>query len=354
MSAPVALPVLPPKLASSNSLSFSFIGNPQSMMQSDQYMKSFQYDHKWQTIKGGQYLVENSSVDIAQETCIFAPAPFVSRSFSQPAHTAPSPATVSSSSNNVGLGTLRIPTTPIPIVHMPPGMSGTPMTPGPPGISSSAPFSLNLTVTSGAIDSSSAALVRPTMPAAPGPLNPAVQLQAYPPYPSVPPIAAPSHGLWLPPPQLSGLPRPPFLPYPATFPGPFPLPTRGLSLPSVPLPDAQPPGVTPLGMPIGTSMITVTSGSPLTTGSWMQQETPPGIDNSKLVTDVGTKDGAAISKQLDAWTAHKSETGVVYYYNALTGESTYEKPYGFKGEHFQIFGNNSSFYVYLGGVVPTL
>ncbi|XP_057478904.1 pre-mRNA-processing protein 40C isoform X1 [Actinidia eriantha] len=212
---------------------------------------------------------------------------------------------------------------------MPPGMSGTPMTPGPPGISSSAPFSSNLTVTSGAIDSSSAALVRPTMPAAPGPLNPAVQLQAYPPYPSVPPIAAPSHGLWLPPPQLSGLPRPPFLPYPATFPGPFPLPTRGLSLPSVPLPDAQPPGVTPLGMPIGTSMITATSGSPLTTGSWMQQETPPGIDNSKLVTDVG---GAAISKQLDAWTAHKSETGVVYYYNALTGESTYEKPYGFKGE----------------------
>ena len=55
-------------------------------------------------------------------------------------------------------------------------------------------------------------------------------------------------------------------------------------------------------------------------------------DNSKFVTDVGIKDGAAISKQLDAWTAHKSETGVVYYYNALTGESTYEKPDGFKGE----------------------
>ncbi|AQK64992.1 Pre-mRNA-processing protein 40C [Zea mays] len=34
----------------------------------------------------------------------------------------------------------------------------------------------------------------------------------------------------------------------------------------------------------------------------------------------------------DAWSAHKTETGVVYYYNALTGESTYQKPTGYKGE----------------------
>ncbi|AQK64997.1 Pre-mRNA-processing protein 40C [Zea mays] len=36
----------------------------------------------------------------------------------------------------------------------------------------------------------------------------------------------------------------------------------------------------------------------------------------------------------DAWSAHKTETGVVYYYNALTGESTYQKPTGYKGEVF--------------------
>lgn len=54
------------------------------------------------------------------------------------------------------------------------------------------------------------------------------------------------------------------------------------------------------------------------------------------VNDVGIQDRAAVNEQLDAWTAHKTETGVVYYYNALTGESTYEKPAEFKGEVFTI------------------
>lgn len=39
-----------------------------------------------------------------------------------------------------------------------------------------------------------------------------------------------------------------------------------------------------------------------------------------------------VGNQLDAWTAHKSEAGVVYYYNSVTGQSTYEKPPGFGGE----------------------
>lgn len=39
-----------------------------------------------------------------------------------------------------------------------------------------------------------------------------------------------------------------------------------------------------------------------------------------------------VSEELDSWTAHRTETGVVYYYNAITGESTYERPPGFKGE----------------------
>ena len=34
----------------------------------------------------------------------------------------------------------------------------------------------------------------------------------------------------------------------------------------------------------------------------------------------------------EAWSAHKTETGAVYYYNALTGESTYQRPPGYKGE----------------------
>lgn len=55
-------------------------------------------------------------------------------------------------------------------------------------------------------------------------------------------------------------------------------------------------------------------------------------DDNKHVNGAGTKDGAAVNEQVDAWTAHKTDTGVVYYYNALTGESTYEKPSDFKGE----------------------
>lgn len=57
-------------------------------------------------------------------------------------------------------------------------------------------------------------------------------------------------------------------------------------------------------------------------------------DNRKNIEEVGTQDGAAVKEQLDAWTTHKTEAGVVYYYNALTGESTYVKPLGFKGEVF--------------------
>lgn len=39
-----------------------------------------------------------------------------------------------------------------------------------------------------------------------------------------------------------------------------------------------------------------------------------------------------VGNRVDAWTAHRSETGVVYYYNSVTGQSTYEKPPGFEGE----------------------
>jgi hypothetical protein len=34
----------------------------------------------------------------------------------------------------------------------------------------------------------------------------------------------------------------------------------------------------------------------------------------------------------DIWTAHKAEGGAVYYYNSVTGQSTYTRPEGFTGE----------------------
>lgn len=53
-----------------------------------------------------------------------------------------------------------------------------------------------------------------------------------------------------------------------------------------------------------------------------------GSQNSDQLEDKRT---TAIQDS-DSWSAHKTEAGVVYYYNALTGESTYQKPPGYKGE----------------------
>ena len=57
------------------------------------------------------------------------------------------------------------------------------------------------------------------------------------------------------------------------------------------------------------------------------------VDDKKKLNSVDTvNEDAANNDQLDAWTAHKTEAGIIYYYNAVTGESTYHKPSGFKGE----------------------
>ncbi|XP_050227397.1 pre-mRNA-processing protein 40C isoform X2 [Mercurialis annua] len=54
--------------------------------------------------------------------------------------------------------------------------------------------------------------------------------------------------------------------------------------------------------------------------------------NNTHIHDFSTKDNNLITHTLDAWTAHKTDAGVVYYYNALTRVSTYEKPPGFNAE----------------------
>ncbi|RID63196.1 hypothetical protein BRARA_E02218 [Brassica rapa] len=52
-----------------------------------------------------------------------------------------------------------------------------------------------------------------------------------------------------------------------------------------------------------------------------------------MITDPYDRAGSQlVGNRVDAWTAHKSETGVVYYYNSVTGQSTYEKPPGFERE----------------------
>ncbi|XP_068639951.1 pre-mRNA-processing protein 40C-like isoform X2 [Aristolochia californica] len=148
-------------------------------------------------------------------------------------------------------------------------------------------------------------------------------------YPPLPVMVPPPQAPWFH--QVSGLQRPPFVPYPGVIPGSFQIPMRGTSIPSLPFPDSQPPGVSPVGPPGGTSTAPVESGQPA--NSFGTQLPPPGTGQDKQVNDPTVKDDENLKKDdIDAWTAHKTESGVVYYYNALTGESTYERPSSFKGE----------------------
>ncbi|KAH7516632.1 hypothetical protein FEM48_Zijuj10G0155600 [Ziziphus jujuba var. spinosa] len=211
-----------------------------------------------------------------------------------------------------------------------PGTPRTPGTPGPPGMLQPAQISSNRAVASVAADSSSM-VQRPGMPTGPVPLNSSIQPQIGASYPSLPALAGHPQGLWLQPPQMGGMPRQPVVPYSAAFPGPLPLMAHGMHLPSVPVPDPQPPGVTPVENSGSIPVSSTASSLQLVGPSGMHTLVHKSGDRTK-VNDVGVQDRAAINEQLDAWTAHKTDTGVVYYYNALTGESTYAKPADFKGE----------------------
>lgn len=54
-------------------------------------------------------------------------------------------------------------------------------------------------------------------------------------------------------------------------------------------------------------------------------------DHEKEVNDLHKDGGPAITEEAAAWTAHKM-SGTIYYYNSITGESTYDRPASFKGE----------------------
>ncbi|KAK3021870.1 hypothetical protein RJ639_047792 [Escallonia herrerae] len=268
----------------------------------------------------------NAATNVAQESSSASSAPSPSHSVSQSAHTTSIPASLKPS---------FIPTTfwtpTASSFQMPPGVPGTLAMHGTTGIVPSVPQLSDMTQQSVSVNSSSVQS-RPTVPFVPGPSNSALQQHTYSSYPSVLPLAVLPQGLWLQPPQMSGSSRPSLLPYLASFSAPFPLSTHGMPLPSVLLPDSQPPGVTPVVFPGGTSTSSAASGNQQAVASGVHPEVPPGIDSCEHVDSGMVKDGTPVSEQLDAWTAHRTGTGAVYYYNALTGESTYEKPSGFIGE----------------------
>ncbi|KAF9677058.1 hypothetical protein SADUNF_Sadunf08G0068100 [Salix dunnii] len=249
-------------------------------------------------------------------------APILSQSVSLPLHSPSSSSMNSSLFPNLGPTTSQAPTTDP--FFLPPGLARTPGAYASQGLAPSAPMAHPYV----AVDSSPSGVQRPIMPTMP-PSN-AVQQQAYPTYPYLPAMAAPSQAPWMHPPPMGGMPRHPFLPYPAAFRGPFPLPGHGIYPPSASLPDSQPPGVVPVGTAGANPMLSSASFHQLPSAPGMQTELPPGIDNHNHLHHSGTKDNAADSEPFHAWTAHKTDTGVVYYYNAVTGVSTYEKPPWFK------------------------
>ncbi|KAL6526645.1 hypothetical protein OROGR_015735 [Orobanche gracilis] len=211
-----------------------------------------------------------------------------------------------------------------PTFQVPTGLPRTPSLPDTPGISSSVPSPS----TSTALSVDSTAYLQTFMPNAPVFPNPQTQHNTVAMYPSMSP-QSPSPGPWLHPQQISAFARPSFSPYAAVVPGPYPVSSHGMPPISVSFPDIQPPGVSPEVSAVGAPTASFAAGGQSSVSSG-QAELPPGIDNSER--NAETKDIAFTKEQLDAWTAHRTEKGTVYYYNALTGESTYEKPSGFKWE----------------------
>ena len=61
---------------------------------------------------------------------------------------------------------------------------------------------------------------------------------------------------------------------------------------------------------------------------------PGGKDSAGSASALKSDKGMSrlVADPADAWTAHKTEDGTVYYYNSVSGQSTYTRPEGFTGE----------------------
>ncbi|KAF6160791.1 hypothetical protein GIB67_035992 [Kingdonia uniflora] len=269
---PSTVPV--PKGSPSIAAGFSFSRPPQLQ------------PHAVSSLQGDASSNSSSSAAAPQEARTVTPAS--SSSSNVPL---PNCSTLSSSSTSSSTPNLYLTTNWMPIVPSFPGHSGMP---GPPGLPQVVSFP-------------SANTVRP--PIDPSSVRPIMQ-QTYSPYPSLPAMAPPVQVLWLQTAQVNSLHRPPFLPYPGM---------PGISLPFVSLPDSRPPAVSSVGPPGGNPQSAAVA----------QPELPPGTDHEKGANGDGD---TAKNVEVEPWTSHKADSGVVYYYNAVTGESTYEKPSGFKGE----------------------
>ncbi|KAJ4839439.1 Pre-mRNA-processing protein 40C [Turnera subulata] len=158
-------------------------------------------------------------------------------------------------------------------------------------------------------------------PPPPGGLAPGVPA---PPGLAPPPAAATGGDAWPPPAAAAGagLPRP--LPNPQPYPSYTYQPPPPQWLPM--------PGGMGIGMGVGMGMppprVPAVSPLPLP----YPPRPSPGVAIAPAVAPAVPSPAPANQIQANPWTAHKTEGGIVYYYNAVTGVSTYEKPPGFKEE----------------------
>lgn len=151
--------------------------------------------------------------------------------------------------------------------------------------------------------------------------------------------------------------RPPYMQYPGNYPGAF----HGQQMHPLGPPNGMPPGLGPgvgpgfglLGSvqppvvwgqgPSGTSAARPPfatsmgdSGASSGTGNISKPGpgAPGGNDPTGSMTGSKLEKGSSqvVVEPADIWTAHKADGGAVYYYNSVTGQSTYTRPEGFTGE----------------------
>ncbi|XP_042394898.1 pre-mRNA-processing protein 40C-like isoform X1 [Zingiber officinale] len=171
------------------------------------------------------------------------------------------------------------------------------------------------------------ATLPPTIPVpVPVPVHQNLQQPTNPVYALQPTMAPSPQFFWSHPPQAGQMQHVPFSPYPGYLPAPFPQSVQGIP-PTVPSVFVQPPGVSPV-----VSQVEPTTGCLHPESSSIGELPSSDIDQGKksIIADKAERD--TNNEIENAWTSHKTETGAVYYYNSITGKSTYEKPSSFKGE----------------------
>ncbi|CAD7700556.1 unnamed protein product [Ostreobium quekettii] len=215
-------------------------------------------------------------------------------------------------------------------------------------------------------------------PGAPPPGRPPQHMLLRPPGAPMPPMPMPPAGGLLPPPPHVAA-RPPFPPPPPMMPPrpphpPMPpsgvpyLPPRG---PLGRFPPPQPPGMPPPpqhtsfgpppgGQPYGMPRLPIPGppvpqpgypGPPSETGPTKEVDQQSVQDAEEHQRKEGDKKQQALAnlrkaeeeqrqkeeelrrkQEQESWTAHKADDTQVYYYNTMTGESSWERPQGFRGD----------------------